>query len=144
MNLNIKNIEYMIAKTNKMEEPFGEVKTTIYKVSRNHEKFNSEEYLEISIYGKIGNNEYPMHFIIAKPIEEYLEIEKYKSINIDEKNIMDSYMMIDGLADLDLEISNLKVTRFSSSLVFTMFFNIQKEYYGNAEFEVYMEWTNKF
>ena len=80
--------------------------------------------MKISIYGKIGNDKYPMHFIIAKPIGEYLEVEKYNSISIDERNIMESYMMIDGLTDLDMTISNLKVTRFSSSLVFTMFFNI--------------------
>lgn len=137
MKLNIKDVEYMIAKNVKTDDTSGKVRITTYNVSRNHGEFESEKYLEIDIFGKIGSDEYPMHFIIGKPIDEYLAIEKYKSIDIEERDILDCYLYIDGLADLDLVIRG-KVTRFSKSLVFKMFFNVMKEYYGDVAFEVFL------
>lgn len=137
MQLSVKNVEYILAKSVKTNEEYGEVELATYKVSRNREKLKSEKYLEVSIFGKIENAEYPLHFIIEKPFEEFLKIEKYKSINIDSEKIIDSYIMIDGLADLNLTIEG-KVTRFSESLLFTMFFKVKEKYYGNVEFEVHI------
>ena len=44
MRLNIKNIEYMIAKNIKAEEQSGEVKTKTYNVNRNNSKSKSAKY----------------------------------------------------------------------------------------------------
>ncbi len=139
MELIIKNVEYSVAKSYKTEYSTAEVEIKTYKVSKNNGVFTSEKYLEINVFGKIDNKEYPIHLVITKPVDEYLEIEMYKSIDIDESDITDSYMMIDGMADLDLTVKNLKVTRFSSSFVITMNFNVKNEFYGAIEFEAFME-----
>lgn len=137
MQLSINNIDYMIAKKVKTENQTGSVTIAKYKVKKKDNEYKEENYLEITVFGEIGSTEYPIHFIVSKPIEQYLEMQKYESININEDDIIDSYISIDG-SFTDLVISRLNITKFPNSLVFNLFFEASDEYYGSVDFEVFI------
>ena len=100
--------------------------------------------LDVSISGKIDEKKYGLHFIITKPIEEYLNIEKYKQVEIGFEKITDLYLTEDNIADMSLEIKDMKVLRFNNELIFSFYyFESTYRYFGNVEFEVDVELIEK-
>lgn len=94
------------------------------------------QQLSVSISGNINNNSYCLHFIINKPISDYLNIKKYDKIKMDSNKIIDNYMVINGVAYLDIMI-NIEIIKFNDKLIFELLFQeSDREYFGTAEFEM--------
>lgn len=100
--------------------------------------------LDVSISGMLNNKECSLNFIITKPVDEYLKIEKYKEEEICPEKLTDLYFNEDDVTDFSLEIKDMKVLRYSDSLIFSFYFyESNYRYFGNAEFEVDVDLIEK-
>ena len=121
----------------------GEVVRGHYDTEEKKHIYSKISDLHISVYGKIDEHEYCLHFIPRIPIEQYFDIPKYESLKFTENEMDENYIMIDGIAYLDLKI-DLKVLRYNETLIFTLTFrDCDAEFYGDAEIEIELEELRK-
>ncbi len=136
-------VMFKIAKSNDVENEKLEYEITKVVISKFDEVKNKRitekvNELEITLIGEIGGDIFSIHFIVSKPINELLNIEKYTKINMSEKTLCDYYLMVNGIAHMCLKI-DLEILRYNNTLVFTLdFCSDDNEYFGYSTFEIEM------
>lgn len=114
-----------------------------YDSKSNKTIYTKKKELDIDISGRIGNDEYSLHFIITTPFEDYLNIEEYDKIFIKKEDIRDNYMTVNGRTYLDI-ILDIEVLKFSKKLIFTMRFrNYEDDIFGTSEVELTLDKLTK-
>lgn len=118
----------------KEEVQFIEVEQTSFH--NNEKKTTKIKALEISVSGNLNNDYYSLHFIINKPIEEFINLENYDRIRVGNNHIIDSYIKFNDVTYLNLEI-NVEIMRLATELnIYFVFQEENKDFFGEVEFSI--------
>ncbi len=112
------------------------IKVCHFDKEKNQSIDTKVDALEINVSGTANSDEYYLHFIISKPISDYENMRRYEEIVIAENDIKDSYIAVNGIADVDLKM-NLKMIRFDTTVLCSLLFrNDNMDIFGRAEIEL--------
>lgn len=118
----------------KEEVQFIEVEQTSFH--SNEKKTTKIKALEISVSGNLNNDDYSLHFIINKSIEEFINLENYDRIRVSNNHIIDSYIKFNDVTYLNLEI-NVEIMRLATELnIYFVFQEENKDFFGEVEFSI--------
>lgn len=112
------------------------IKVCHFDKEKNQSIETEVDALEINVRGMVKREEYILHFIISKPISDYESMKKYEGLVITENDIKDSYIVVNGITDVDLKM-DLKMIRFDTTVLFSLLFrNDNMDIFGTAEMEL--------
>ena len=122
------------ASDEKEEFQFIEIEETSF--SNQKKEITKIKALDIFISGNLDNDNYNLHFVINKPIEEYLDMNNFDRVRIGSNHIVDSYINFNGINYVNLEI-NAEIMKLSNELnIYIVFQEENKDFFGESEFSI--------
>lgn len=125
-----------IVDVNNEQEEFQFIEIEETSFNNKKKKTTKIKALDIFITGSLNGDNYDLHFVINKPIEEYLKMDNYDRVRISSNHIVDSYINFNGVNYINLEI-NAEILKLSNELnIYIVFQEENKDFFGESEFSI--------